>query len=91
MLKRLTNNTRQGNLRTLEKELYDSPGNRRYARGAAFLGIALNDCVDGGTCYVCTQGITTIKMRECIKFNKLWFSGLLILSDEKGYIMSYGF
>ena len=30
------------------------------SQGAALLGIALNDAVDGGECYVCTKGITTV-------------------------------
>ena len=63
---RLVNNTRSENgedVVTLEVELYNSTtAVTESLQGTAFLGIALNDAEDGNVCYVCTQGITTIKL-----------------------------
>ena len=35
-------------------------------KGAAFLGVALNDANDGGYVYVCIKGITTIKLGNTV-------------------------
>ena len=63
---RLINNTRIENnetVVTLEIELYNSvTAVSESIQGSAFLGIALNDAYDGNVCYVCTQGITTVKL-----------------------------
>ena len=73
---------------TLEVELYDSSlPSFRHSQGAAFLGVALNDCSDGETCYICTQGITTIKIGNSVSSINCGSFGMLIFSDETGYII----
>lgn len=91
---RLVNNTRIENgviIKTLEIELYDSTNIlSEEQQGAAFLGVALNDSNDGENCYVCTQGITTIKIGNSLGRLNCGSYGILALSSESGYIIGLG-
>jgi hypothetical protein len=96
---RLVNNTRNitvdgvvTSITTLEVELYDSrtsPNERNI--GAAFLGIALNDTTTGNSCFVCTKGITTVKIGKSLGTGvKCGSYGTLVFSTLKGYIIGLG-
>ena len=88
---RLVNNTRTENgtsFQTLEIELYNSStGINESVQGAAFLGISLNDAEDGNVCYVCTQGITTVKIGNSLTQLKCGSYGMLAFANQNGYVL----
>ena len=55
-------------------------------QGSAFLGVALNDATDGNVCYVCTQGITTVKLGNSLLEIKCGSYGMLAFANQDGYI-----
>ena len=62
-------------------------------KGAAFLGIALNDADSEttlNTVYVCTNGITTIKIGNTVSNIKCGSYGVLSFTSENGEIISLG-
>ena len=92
---RLVNNSRTVNINgsdtiinTLEIELYDSRTSpNEVSKGSAFLGIALNDSGDMGNCFVCTKGITTIKIGNSLNTINCGSYGTLVFSTLKGYVV----
>ena len=75
-------------INTLEIELYDSRTSpSEVSKGSAFLGIALNDAIDGGNCFVCTKGITTIKIGNSLNTVNCGSYGTLVFSTLKGYVV----
>ena len=79
-------------IKTLEVELYDSttsPNER--TKGTAFLGIALNDATAGTSCFICTRGITTVKIGKTLSTGVNCGSyGTLVFSTSKGYVIALG-
>ena len=99
MAVRLVNNNRNitvnnviTTIKTLEIELYDSRTSpSESSTGAAFLGISLNDAINGSSCFVCTSGITTVKIGKTLSTGiKCGSYGTLVFSSFKGYVIPLG-
>lgn len=74
---------------TLKAQKYDTTGTSSEAdsaAGLAFLGIALNDASDGGKVYICTKGITTIKLGNTVTSLAYGSYGILKYSAVAGAI-----
>ena len=74
---------------TLKAQRYDTTGISAEAdsqTGLAFLGIALNDASDGGKVYVCTKGITTVKLGNDVTSLAYGSYGILKYSAVAGAI-----
>jgi len=60
------------------------------AESAAILGIALNDASDGGECYVCTKGITTVIVGNIFLPNTGAYGILSNIGSATGKIVGLG-
>lgn len=61
-------------------ETYNTLGLEENKEKAAFLGIALNNATDGGTCYVCSKGITTVVINNALTNLYCGSYGVLVLA-----------
>ena len=74
---------------TLKAQKYDTTGTSAETdsvTGLAFLGIALNDATNGGKVYICTKGITTIKLGNTVTSLAYGSYGILKYSAVAGAV-----